>query len=1031
MKKLLLSIALFTVTFSQAQENWVNIINNGVTYQSQFHTSQIFQNRLYVTADTNGSVLLYSSPTGDTGSYVELPAIKPLLQASNEKSLINTVADANYMFMASRTYFDTTGGVTGILPRVYRFDGSTYTVHGTFNFGSLPLNNAPVSGYQVELNHMALYSPTGSNDTVYAFLNPATGNNISVWKAAANQANPMWINSTNFSALSGVSYVYDSKVWHKKLYIAVNSGNSGGLILRTSNGVTWDTAVAAINLSSVLGVNSFTDYFTALEVYNDTLIAGVINSAKGIGFVYTADSLLTTQTWDALIDSAGCAGYPSGWSRVVDMTAGDGKLWIQTTASSYFSPLVYLITRNAQNKNILLGSSSPTGLESFNNYGDDYTINYFNNSVYSVGHSAPASFMRNSNQHGSSFGSYIGNIWRFTTINPTANFTDSVNAGTGYCVSNAIYLINSSLNATSYQWYQNGVFLASTQDAYYYPSVGQTDTIKLVAYNGTIASLYKDSISRTILIHANPIIDTASASTYTVCQGQPDTMKIKAHGGTKPYTYTWHNIPDNLTYNGDSIMPITLYVVPSPSPYVIVYPTIKDANMCVGNYLSLNIYVNPSDSLSGNVYDTLLNPVQAGKVYLFKLNPLNPKPGDTSGVFNLLANGYYFFPTLFYGSYIAKVVADTSNPLYKTAVGTYFSNKTYPYQWDSAIVIQHHTCVGGNTPGNNIKILQMPPPIIGPGTIDGIITKDSTYTGARYAGGGLFPTLGAPLKGVDVKLGKNPGGSPAARTTTDTSGHFSFGNVPLGAYKIYVDIPNYGMDSVRTVNLTSGSPTSVNNNYYVDSNMIRVIPVNNAALAICQGDSVMLQGAYQNAGGTYSDTLNVHGHDSIVVTTLSINPLPTLTVSTSADTICIGGSAVLSAIGNSSSYLWSANAASATTATVSVSPGATATYTITGTLNACPYSQTIKVVVKSCVGVQTVNQNGFVVYPNPASDKLYIQTQKNGAVRILNITGQVVLEQTVSMGQNEINIGSLPAGAYEVSINSNGQITNSKLMISK
>jgi hypothetical protein len=47
---------------------------------------------------------------------------------------------------------------------------------------------------------------------------------------------------------------------------------------------------------------------------------------------------------------------------------------------------------------------------------------------------------------------------------------------------------------------------------------------------------------------------------------------------------------------------------------------------------------------------------------------------------------------------------------------------------------------------------------------------------------------GAPLKGVDVKLGKNPGGSPAARTT-DANGHFDFGVVERGSYELTLAPP--------------------------------------------------------------------------------------------------------------------------------------------------------------------------------------------------------------------------------------------------
>ncbi len=42
---------------------------------------------------------------------------------------------------------------------------------------------------------------------------------------------------------------------------------------------------------------------------------------------------------------------------------------------------------------------------------------------------------------------------------------------------------------------------------------------------------------------------------------------------------------------------------------------------------------------------------------------------------------------------------------------------------------------------------------------------------------------GAPLKGVDVKLGKNPGGGCANRTS-DASGNVNFGVWPKGSYTV-------------------------------------------------------------------------------------------------------------------------------------------------------------------------------------------------------------------------------------------------------
>jgi hypothetical protein len=47
---------------------------------------------------------------------------------------------------------------------------------------------------------------------------------------------------------------------------------------------------------------------------------------------------------------------------------------------------------------------------------------------------------------------------------------------------------------------------------------------------------------------------------------------------------------------------------------------------------------------------------------------------------------------------------------------------------------------------------------------------------------------GSPLKGIDVKLGKNPGGGASARTTDD-NGQVDFGVMPKGNYTLEFTAP--------------------------------------------------------------------------------------------------------------------------------------------------------------------------------------------------------------------------------------------------
>jgi hypothetical protein len=67
---------------------------------------------------------------------------------------------------------------------------------------------------------------------------------------------------------------------------------------------------------------------------------------------------------------------------------------------------------------------------------------------------------------------------------------------------------------------------------------------------------------------------------------------------------------------------------------------------------------------------------------------------------------------------------------------------------------------------------------------------------------------GAPLKGVDVKLGKPPGGGAAARTT-NTEGKVDFGVLSAGSYYVVIDGAKSVHESEAQIEIHGGSEGTV------------------------------------------------------------------------------------------------------------------------------------------------------------------------------------------------------------------------------
>jgi hypothetical protein len=112
-----------------------------------------------------------------------------------------------------------------------------------------------------------------------------------------------------------------------------------------------------------------------------------------------------------------------------------------------------------------------------------------------------------------------------------------------------------------------------------------------------------------------------------------------------------------------------------------------------------------------------------------------------------------------------------------------------------------------------IPIINLGP---GPGSLSGKITEGVGY-GQR---GGVFAP-GNPIGGLNIKGGKNPGGTIVSQGKTNSAGEYTLSNLPVNlageTYFIMVDIPGLDTNSTYNKAITTGSTQYANLNFVVDS----------------------------------------------------------------------------------------------------------------------------------------------------------------------------------------------------------------------
>ena len=610
----------------------------------------------------------------------------------------------------------------------------------------------------------------------------------------------------------------------------------------------------------------------------------------------------------------------------------------------------------------------------------------------------------------------------------------------------------------------------SVSDNYLIPSTASICDGSSYDFNGTIlnaAGTYFDTLQTVqgcdsvleLTLSVNPVYNTPLSA--SICDGDNYDFNGTILNAAGTYFDTLQTV-----LGCDSVLELTLMVNP-------VYTTPLSASICDGTSYDFNGTILTA---AGTYFDTLQTVLGCDSVLELTLtvNPIYTTPLSASicdGAnydFNgtiLNASGTYFdtLQTVLGCDSVLELTL-TVNPVYTTplsasicdgdnydfngtilnAAGTYFDTLQTVQGCDSVLELTLSVNPVYNTPlsasicdgddydfngtilsvaGTYFDTLQT---VLGcDSVLELTLSVDPVYTtplsasicdGDNYgfngtilnAAGTYFDTL-QTVHGCDsvleLTLSVNPVYTTPLAASICDGDNYDFNGTILNAAGTYFDTLQtvLGCDSVLELTLSV--------------NPVYTTPL---SASICDGDNYDFNGTILNAAGMYFDTMQtVLGCDSVMVLTLTVNPLPMVDLGTDT-TILDTETMTLDAGSGFVAYHWQ-DASTAQTFVVDgpvIGQGTYEFWVEVRDANSCANSDTIIITVIDDIGVEIAEKTSIKVFPNPVKDVVKVEFPSAGQYQLMlfDASGRMLRKEETSFSQHSIDMNNLATGDYYLKI---------------